>query len=175
MARRKPLDPDEFITGLCEEMRAELDALHDALPRLEFLRIAGRREGAIKLTPLVDAAPEPRNLPEQRWCSLRPAPEQFARLCRCAGRLVAVGTPSRVGVGVPEHAVISGRNALRGAGQGALSVSLICCATIAVACSLVIIGSSAATSSSVAGPSSWAGESVFPLAAVCLIQSSAAA
>jgi hypothetical protein len=41
MARRKPLDPDEFITGLREEMRAELDALHDALPRLGFLQVAG--------------------------------------------------------------------------------------------------------------------------------------
>jgi hypothetical protein len=117
MARRKPLDPDEFITGLREEMRAELGALHDALPRLEFLQIAGRREGAIKRTPL-DAAPEPRNLPEQRWCSLRPAPQQLARLCRCAGRLVAAGTPGRVRVGVPEHALISGRNALRGGGPG---------------------------------------------------------
>jgi hypothetical protein len=52
MVRRKPLDPDEFITGLREEIRAELDARHDALPRLEFLQIAGQREGAIKLTPL---------------------------------------------------------------------------------------------------------------------------
>ena len=42
-------------------MRAELDALHDALPRLDWLQIAERREGNIKLTPL-DAAPEPRNL-----------------------------------------------------------------------------------------------------------------
>ena len=42
-------------------MRAELDALHDALPGLSWLQIAGRREGAIKLTPL-DAAPEPQNL-----------------------------------------------------------------------------------------------------------------
>jgi hypothetical protein len=58
---RKPLDPAAFITGLREEMRAELDALHDALPRLDWLQIAERREGAIKLTPL-DAAPEPRNL-----------------------------------------------------------------------------------------------------------------
>jgi hypothetical protein len=58
---RKPLDPQEFVTGLREEMRAELDALHEALPRLDWLQIAGRREGAIKLTPL-DAAPEPRNL-----------------------------------------------------------------------------------------------------------------
>ena len=58
---RKPLDPAAFITGLREEMRAELDALHDALPRLDWLQIAERREGNIKLTPL-DAAPEPRNL-----------------------------------------------------------------------------------------------------------------
>jgi TnpA family transposase len=58
---RKPLDPDAFITELREEMRAELDTLHDALPRLDWLQIAERREGNIKLTPL-DAAPEPRNL-----------------------------------------------------------------------------------------------------------------
>ena len=58
---RKPLDPSAFITELREEMRAELDALHDALPRLDWLQIAERREGNIKLTPL-DAAPEPRNL-----------------------------------------------------------------------------------------------------------------
>jgi hypothetical protein len=32
---RKPLDPAAFITGLREEMCAELDALHDALPRLD--------------------------------------------------------------------------------------------------------------------------------------------
>jgi hypothetical protein len=42
-------------------MRAELDALHDALPRLDWLQIAERREGNIKLTPL-DAVPEPSNL-----------------------------------------------------------------------------------------------------------------
>ena len=58
---RKPLDPSAFITELREEMRAELDALHDALPGLDWLQIAERREGSIKLTPL-DAAPEPRNL-----------------------------------------------------------------------------------------------------------------
>jgi hypothetical protein len=46
---RKPLDPGAFIAGLREEMRAELDALHDALPRLDWLQFAGRREGAIKL------------------------------------------------------------------------------------------------------------------------------
>jgi hypothetical protein len=58
---RKPLDPSAFITELREEMRAALDALHDALPGLDWLQIAERREGAIKLSPL-DAAPEPRNL-----------------------------------------------------------------------------------------------------------------
>jgi hypothetical protein len=61
---RKPLDLAAFITSLREEMRAELHALHDALPRLDCLdclQIAERREGNIKLTPL-DAAPEPRNL-----------------------------------------------------------------------------------------------------------------
>ena len=72
-----------------------------------------------------------------------PAASALAAVCA-----VAVGTPGRVGVGVPERAVISGRNPLRGAGQGALSVCLICCATIAVACSLVITGRSAATGSS---------------------------
>jgi len=42
-------------------MRAELDALHGALPGLDWLQIAERCDGNIKLTPL-DAAPEPRNL-----------------------------------------------------------------------------------------------------------------
>ena len=42
-------------------MRAELAALHDALPGLDRLQIAERPEGNIKLT-LLDAAPEPRNL-----------------------------------------------------------------------------------------------------------------
>ena len=37
-------------TGLRKEMRAELGALHDALPRLDWLQIAERREGNIKLT-----------------------------------------------------------------------------------------------------------------------------
>jgi hypothetical protein len=58
---RKPLDPSAFIAGLREEMRAELDALDDVLPRMDWLQIAERREGNIKLTPL-DAAPEPGNL-----------------------------------------------------------------------------------------------------------------
>lgn len=60
-ALRKPLDPTVFIDGLRTEMRAELDALHDALPRLDWLTISDRATGAIRVTPL-DAAAEPRNL-----------------------------------------------------------------------------------------------------------------
>ena len=56
----KPLDPAEFINGLRQEMEAELAALDDALPRLDWLDIAERRSGAIKLTA-IDAAPEPRS------------------------------------------------------------------------------------------------------------------
>ena len=58
---RKPLDPGEFIAELRGEMRSELQALNDALPKLDWLSIAERRSGAIKLTPL-DAQREPRNL-----------------------------------------------------------------------------------------------------------------
>ena len=58
---RKPLDPAEFIASLRQEMETELAALDDALPCLDWVDIAERRSGAIRLTPL-DAAPEPRNL-----------------------------------------------------------------------------------------------------------------
>jgi TnpA family transposase len=57
----KPLDPKTFIGELREEMDAELTALNDALPGLDWLQITTRKSGAITLTPL-DAAPEPRNL-----------------------------------------------------------------------------------------------------------------
>jgi hypothetical protein len=60
-ALRKPLDSTEFVDELREEMRAELDALHAALPRYDWLTIFDRASGAITLTPLA-AAPEPRNL-----------------------------------------------------------------------------------------------------------------
>lgn len=60
-ALRKPMDPTEFITALREEMRAELDMLHDALPKCDFLEIKERKAGPIKLTP-ISAAPEPKNL-----------------------------------------------------------------------------------------------------------------
>lgn len=58
---RKPLDPGEFIADLRGEMRSELQALNDAIPKLDWLSVAERRSGAIKLTPL-DAQVEPRNL-----------------------------------------------------------------------------------------------------------------
>jgi hypothetical protein len=61
---RKPLDPQEFVDQLRQEMDAELSALNDALDGkgLAWLKIAERRNaGAIQLTPL-EAAPEPRNL-----------------------------------------------------------------------------------------------------------------
>jgi hypothetical protein len=60
-ALRKPLDPTAFIGELREEIRTELDALHQALPTCDWLEISDRASGTIKLTPL-DAAPEPRNL-----------------------------------------------------------------------------------------------------------------
>lgn len=37
---RKPLDPAEFVDDLREEMRRELSALNDALPKLDWLSIA---------------------------------------------------------------------------------------------------------------------------------------
>jgi TnpA family transposase len=58
----KPLDPTEFIDQVRAEHEAELAALHEALPGLDFLQIAPRgKDGAIRLSPL-DAVAEPRNL-----------------------------------------------------------------------------------------------------------------
>ena len=58
---RKPLDPSEFVDELRGQMREELAALDEALPDLEWLSIAARRSGTIKLSPL-EAQPEPQNL-----------------------------------------------------------------------------------------------------------------
>src|SRR5208282_656067 len=59
---RKPLDAKRFTAELIEEMDAELSALNDALPNLDWLQIAERKKGgAILLTP-PEALPEPRNL-----------------------------------------------------------------------------------------------------------------
>jgi TnpA family transposase len=71
-ALRKPMDPSRFIDALQAELRGELAALNDALPKLPWLEIADRPGGAIRLTPL-EAAAEPRNLRrlkrevERRW------------------------------------------------------------------------------------------------------------
>jgi TnpA family transposase len=60
-ALRKPLDPTEFIDEMRQEMRAELEALHVALPDCAWLELKERRQGAIKLAPLPPVT-EPRNL-----------------------------------------------------------------------------------------------------------------
>ncbi len=72
---RKPLDPQEFIAELKAEMRAELEALNAALPRLDWVEISERKSGAIKLTK-IGPAEEPRNLRKikaevsRRWGSV---------------------------------------------------------------------------------------------------------
>lgn len=43
---RKPVDPTAFIDQLREEMRTELDALHHALPKADWLSISERASGA---------------------------------------------------------------------------------------------------------------------------------
>lgn len=58
---RKPLDAAAFVDPLREEMRAELAALHAALPTADWLSIVDRPAGAIKLSP-IDGVAEPRNL-----------------------------------------------------------------------------------------------------------------
>jgi Tn3 transposase DDE domain len=60
-ALRKPLDGSEFIAAMQAEMRAELDALHAALPKCDWLEIRERKAGAIKCTPVPKQA-EPTNL-----------------------------------------------------------------------------------------------------------------
>jgi TnpA family transposase len=60
-ALRKPRQASRFTAELVEEMHAELSALNDTLPGLDWLRIVEGKKGPIVLTPL-QAAPEPRNL-----------------------------------------------------------------------------------------------------------------
>jgi TnpA family transposase len=69
-ALRKPPDPGAFIDEVREEMRRELAALNDALPKLSWLSIQERRSGALRVTPL-EAAPEPRNLRRVKKAVLR--------------------------------------------------------------------------------------------------------
>jgi TnpA family transposase len=60
-ALRKPREATRFTAEVVEEMHAELSALNDTLPDLDWLRIVEGKKAAIVLTPLA-AAPEPRNL-----------------------------------------------------------------------------------------------------------------
>jgi hypothetical protein len=60
-ALRKPREATRFTAEVVEEMHAELSALNDTLPGLDWLRIVEGKKGAIVLTPL-SAGPEPRNL-----------------------------------------------------------------------------------------------------------------
>ena len=57
----KPLDAGAFVAELLEKLRGELAALDQALPGLDWLEIADRKSGAIRLTPL-KAQPELANL-----------------------------------------------------------------------------------------------------------------
>lgn len=57
----QPLDAGVFVAGLRDELRDELAALDEALPRLGWLEIADHKSGAIHLTPL-GPQPEPANL-----------------------------------------------------------------------------------------------------------------
>ncbi|WP_146178775.1 hypothetical protein [Nonomuraea fuscirosea] len=57
---RKPLDPRDFTAELKAEMRAELDALDTALPKLDWVAISERKSGAIKLTKI-----GPADLPQE--------------------------------------------------------------------------------------------------------------
>jgi len=56
-----PLGPEDFITGLREEMRTELQRLNDDLPRNSAVTFSNKDGGWIHLTPL-DAQSEPQNI-----------------------------------------------------------------------------------------------------------------
>ena len=105
-ALRKPLDPTAFIDELREEMRAELDALYQALPTCDWLEISDRASGPIKLTPL-DAAPEPRNLRrlkqavQARWGTV-PLIDMLKEAVLRTGCLRSVTSVAGYG-GLPEH------------------------------------------------------------------------
>ncbi|MGH3408326.1 MAG: Tn3 family transposase, partial [Streptosporangiaceae bacterium] len=101
---RKPLESSRFTAELVEEMDAELTALNDALPGLDWLEIKERRTGgAIILTPL-DAAPEPVNLRRlkaairTRW-GVVPLLDMFTETALRTGCLDAL-TPAGVRTGM---------------------------------------------------------------------------
>ncbi|MEU7900875.1 Tn3 family transposase [Nonomuraea sp. NPDC049152] len=58
---RKPRDPQAFCDALRQEVSDALAELDARLPGLQWLQIAERKSGAIKLSP-IEAAPEPRDL-----------------------------------------------------------------------------------------------------------------
>ncbi len=101
---RKPLDAKHFTADLIEEMDAELSALNDALPNLNWLQILERKKGGgILLTPL-DPVPEPRNLRKlkaavrRRW-GVVPLLDMFTETALrtgCLDALVPAGT--RIGM-----------------------------------------------------------------------------
>lgn len=57
----RPVDPEQFIGPLRQEMTSEMIALQRELPGLDWLTISARAGGRITLSPL-SADPEPRNL-----------------------------------------------------------------------------------------------------------------
>jgi hypothetical protein len=97
---RKPLDAKRFTTELVEEMDAELSALNDALPGLDWLKIAERKRGGpIQLSPL-EPLPEPTGLRKlkaavrRRW-SVVPLLDMFTETAlrtSCLDALVPAGT-----------------------------------------------------------------------------------
>ncbi|WP_226351883.1 Tn3 family transposase [Pseudonocardia sp. ICBG601] len=105
-ALRKPLDPSQFIADLQAEMRAELEALHTALPGCDWLSISDRAAGAVKLAPL-EASPEPRNLRrlkqavQARWGTV-PLIDMLKEAVLRTGCLSAVTSVADRGT-LPEH------------------------------------------------------------------------
>ena len=100
---RQPLDPAEFVDELREQMRSELGALDDALPKLGWLSNSERRSGAIKLTA-PDAQPEPRNLRRvktevlRRWGTV-PLVDMLKETVLRTGCLDAVTSAAGGGIG----------------------------------------------------------------------------
>jgi TnpA family transposase len=70
----QPVDADEFIAGLKETMRRELETLNEGMPENRFVKVLGKKHGHIKVTPLVKQ-PDPVNTAKlkqavtSRWAS----------------------------------------------------------------------------------------------------------
>jgi len=104
---RKPLDPAVFVEELREQMRPELAALNEQLPRLGWVDITERRTGAIRLTP-APAQPEPRNLRRikaevlRRWGNVPLVDMLKEAVLRtgCLGTVTSVATGGNIPPGV---------------------------------------------------------------------------